>query len=68
MDWMDGGEWGFVEQVKKGNTLPPPSLLLSMEEVEQRASKAQQRRDELAKEARRSHEEYWTRTLSRTTF
>jgi aryl-phospho-beta-D-glucosidase BglC (GH1 family) len=62
MDWMDGGEWGFVEQVKKRNILPPPSLLLSREEVEQRASKAQQRRDGLAKEARRSHEEYWTRT------
>ena len=62
MDWMDGGEWGFVEQVKKGNILPPPCLLLSREEVQERAIKAQQRRGELVKNARESHAEYWNRT------
>jgi hypothetical protein len=62
MDWMDGGEWGFVEQVKKGNIKPPPSLLLSRRDVQEKASRAQQRRGELAKGARESHEEYWNRT------
>lgn len=62
MDWMDGGEWGFVEQVKKENIIPPPSLLLSREEVQERASRAQQQRGELAKDARVSHEDYWNRT------
>jgi aryl-phospho-beta-D-glucosidase BglC (GH1 family) len=64
MDWMDGGEWGFVEQVKKGNVLPPPSLLLPKEEVQRRAGGAQQQRGDLAKQARESHEEYWSRTCT----
>jgi len=62
MDWMDGGEWGFVEQVKKGNILPPPSLMLAGQEVQERASNGQQRRGELAQDARVSHEAYWNRT------
>lgn len=62
MDWMDGGEWGFKEQCTKGNIVPPNNLLLSREEVKQRASDVQQQQVELAKEAKRSHEEYWNRT------
>lgn len=59
MDWMDGGEWGFVEQAKKGNITPPAYMLLSNQEVQDRASAAQGRKGQLASEARRGHEEYW---------
>jgi aryl-phospho-beta-D-glucosidase BglC (GH1 family) len=62
MDWMDGGEWGFVEQTKKGNLLAPPSLLIPMQEVRHKTKQALQRRDELGSRARKSHEEYWKNT------
>lgn len=62
MDWMDGGGWGFVEQTKKGNISPPPWLTLPVDEVKRRAQDAQSRRAGMAEAARRSHEEYWTRT------
>ncbi|KAH8808200.1 glycoside hydrolase superfamily [Xylogone sp. PMI_703] len=62
MDWMDGGEWGFAEQVKKGNIIPPPCLALSAHEIQQRAQNAQQQRHDLASAARQMHEEYWSRT------
>ncbi|KAI9734162.1 MAG: Glucan 1,3-beta-glucosidase 3 [Claussenomyces sp. TS43310] len=62
MEWMDGGEWGFVEQVKKGSIRPPAASLLSADEVRQRAQTAQERRDALGQEARRGHEDYWNRT------
>jgi aryl-phospho-beta-D-glucosidase BglC (GH1 family) len=62
MDWMDGGGWGFVEQTKKGNISPPPALTLRVQDVKDRAQAAQDRRGELAQAARRSHNDYWTRT------
>lgn len=62
MDWMDGGEWGFAEQVKKNNIAPPPWLVVPKQEVLQRAEAAQQRRQELSSAGRQSHEDYWNRT------
>ena len=62
MDWMDGGGWGFKEQVKKGNITPPPSLTLSAQEVRNRIQQAQSQRQAVADNARRSHEEYWNKT------
>jgi hypothetical protein len=62
MDWMDGGEWGFVEQTKKGNVVPPAFLTLPAQEVKRRTQAAQERRQGLANAARQSHEEYWNRT------
>lgn len=59
MDWMDGGEWGFVEQTKKGNLPSPPFLALPAQEVRERARAAQGRREEIARGARQSHEDYW---------
>jgi len=59
MDWMDGGEWGFAEQIKKGNTTPPSFLTLPIQEVKKRAQTSQSKRDEMANSARQSHENYW---------
>ncbi|RDW94563.1 glycoside hydrolase-2 [Coleophoma crateriformis] len=62
MDWMDGGGWGFAEQTKKGNILPPATMRLSSGEIHQKMQVAQDRRQDLATGALRSHEEYWNRT------
>jgi aryl-phospho-beta-D-glucosidase BglC (GH1 family) len=61
MDWMGGGEWGFVEQTKKGNIPPPSFLTLPAQEVRKRAQAAQGRREEMARAARHSHDGYWDR-------
>ena len=62
IDWMDGGEWGFVEQTKKENVLPPFFLTLPTLEVRSRAQAARGRRGDLGYSARQFHEEYWNRT------
>jgi hypothetical protein len=68
MDWMDGGEWVFVEQTKKGNLPPPSFLTLPAQEVRERAQAAQGRREEMARGARQSHEDYWNHTSPRKKF
>ncbi|KAG0649690.1 hypothetical protein D0Z07_3962 [Hyphodiscus hymeniophilus] len=62
MDWMDGGGWGFKQQVKAGNVSPPPALTLSAQDVRSRTQHAQSQRQSMADNGRRSHEDYWTKT------
>lgn len=62
MDWMDGGEWGFVEQTKKGNITPPEYLALPAQEIRGRIHSANERRERMGNDAQRAHEEYWNRT------
>jgi hypothetical protein len=62
MDWMDGGEWGFVQQIKNGNIRPPAFLTFSGQEIKKRTQIANERREELKNGASRSHNEYWNRT------
>ncbi|TVY51703.1 putative glycosyl hydrolase, partial [Lachnellula suecica] len=62
MDWMDGGEWGFAEQTKKGNIPPPPYLTLPSQEVRNRIQAANDRRGELGNSAKQGHEGYWNHT------
>jgi hypothetical protein len=40
MDWMDGGDWGFVAQTKSGAICPPKWLSFSYEEVNGRSQNA----------------------------
>jgi hypothetical protein len=40
MDWMDGGDWGFVEQTKTSAILAPIWLSFTKEEVEGRTQNA----------------------------
>lgn len=63
MDWMDGGEWGFVEQTKKSNIYIPHCLSLSQQEVKDRTQHAQALRAEIANAARSAHEAYWDTTV-----
>ena len=62
MDWMDGGEWGFKEQVRKGNISPPHFLCFPAQEVKNRTQHAQYQRQGMADGARKGHEEYWNNT------
>jgi len=62
MEWMDGGEWGFVEQTKKSNISPPKHLELTSETVKARAQTSMLRRQQLGSIARSSHESYWNQT------
>jgi hypothetical protein len=68
MDWMDGGEWGFSEQTKKGNISPPFHLTLSAQEVKDRTQTAQEQRQQLASAARQQHEHYWNRAAPGKSF
>lgn len=62
MDWMDGGEWGFAEQTKKGNIPPPAYLTLSAQDVKNRTQTANDKRQELGDGAKQGHEGYWDKT------
>ncbi len=62
MEWMDGGEWGFAEQTKKGNITPPPWLTIPASEVQSRTRDAMAQREGLSQRARESHEGYWNST------
>ena len=62
MDWMDGGEWGFADQTKKSNILPPQSLLLSADDVRSRGAAANGQRQQRRDAAVNNHINYWNKT------
>ena len=64
MQWMDGGEWGFVEMTKKGAVIPPKELTLSFGDVKEKIAKAQQMRPEKRAQTVGSHVGYWDQTAS----
>ncbi|KAI9812126.1 MAG: Glucan 1,3-beta-glucosidase 3 [Pycnora praestabilis] len=68
MDWMDGGEWGFVQQTNSSALTPPPSLLLSSADLSTRFSTAQTQRTQLKTTAINNHKNYWTSTAPSQTF
>ena len=51
MDWMDGGEWGFVEMTKRGAIKAPERAWLSATEVEDCVCTARVERDGCRAEA-----------------
>ena len=51
MDWMDGGDWGFVEMTKSGAVKAPAYLGFSKEEVEGRTQNADSKAKELKEAA-----------------
>ncbi|KAA8567282.1 hypothetical protein EYC84_010316 [Monilinia fructicola] len=60
MEWMDGGEWGFVEQVKKGNIIAPPYMSWSVEEVRQKLRQAEEQKAGIMGKMVKEHVDYWT--------
>jgi aryl-phospho-beta-D-glucosidase BglC (GH1 family) len=62
MEWMDGGEWGFFEQVKKRTIIAPPWLLLNPSDVQHRAYEATRSKESTFSRALGSHVEYWSLT------
>lgn len=68
MDWMDGGGWGFKQQIKDGAVIPPPALTIPAEEIRNRIRAAGGQRQSLQQVALREHTQYWDRTAPRTQF
>ncbi|OAF60889.1 Glucan 1,3-beta-glucosidase 3 [Pseudogymnoascus destructans] len=62
MEWMDGGEWGFFEQVKKRTIVAPPWLFLNPSDVQHRADEATRSKESTFSRALGSHVEYWSQT------
>lgn len=56
---MDGGEWGFKQQVKNQAITPPTSLTLSHEDIQQRIQRARSQQDDRFNAAFGGHCSYW---------
>ncbi|KAI9851514.1 MAG: Glucan 1,3-beta-glucosidase 3 [Thelocarpon superellum] len=68
MNWMDGGEWGFVAQTKSGAITAPPSLLLPSGALATKLSTARSQAVALKRSAVSSHAQYWTSTAPNANF
>ena len=62
MDWMDGGEWGLVEMVKKEAIVAPANHMLGYDEVRENLERAKLLRDGKRKAAVDDHVRYWDNT------
>lgn len=60
MEWMDGGGWGFVEQVKKGNIVAPEYMNWSVQEVREKLRRADEQKMGLMEKGVKGHVDYWT--------
>jgi aryl-phospho-beta-D-glucosidase BglC (GH1 family) len=61
MDWMPGGEWGFVAQTEAKNIVPPKHSTLSQQDRVARLQKAIKERDARLHGALDQHVGYWKR-------
>ncbi|KAF1919151.1 glycoside hydrolase superfamily [Ampelomyces quisqualis] len=61
MDWMPGGEWGFVAQSNAGNIVAPKHALLTQHERVRVLQKAIRERDSRMHGALDQHIAHWTR-------
>jgi hypothetical protein len=68
MDWMPGGDWGFKEQVDKGNVTAPDNLALPVAEVATRAAATERVKDALMAQAVDGHTSYWDAQAPGTMF
>jgi aryl-phospho-beta-D-glucosidase BglC (GH1 family) len=62
MDWMPGGEWGFVAQINAGNIVPPKHAMLSQEDRSAMLQKAMHERDDRMRRSLEQHVGYWNHT------
>jgi aryl-phospho-beta-D-glucosidase BglC (GH1 family) len=61
MDWLPGGEWGFVAQSDAGNIISPKHARLSQQDRNKLLQKATREKDGRMHEALEQHISYWTR-------
>jgi aryl-phospho-beta-D-glucosidase BglC (GH1 family) len=61
MDWMPGGEWGFVAQSEAKNVVPPKHATLSQQDRTVLLEKALREKDRRVHKALQQHISYWTR-------
>jgi len=59
MNWMDGGEWGFKQQVKNGSITAPPNFGLDHNDVQGRINNARQQQQQKKQESHGAHCNYW---------
>lgn len=62
MSWMDGGGWGFVQQIKNGNISPPEYLGVAFDDANGRLQQANNKKAELQQQAVQGHVGYWDKT------
>jgi aryl-phospho-beta-D-glucosidase BglC (GH1 family) len=68
MDWMDGGDWGFVEQTKTGAVSAPSNLSMPFGAVKDAIAKAEPQRDARGKQRLDDHVRYWDQVAPGKTF
>lgn len=68
MDWMDGGDWGFKQQVNTGAITAPAAFLISTTNVRSKISIAETQRGHLKDAAVAQHQAYWDKTTPGATF
>jgi hypothetical protein len=61
MDWMDGGEWGFVQQTNTGAVCPPQNLTLSQANVKVAIANALSQQASRQQASYDGHVNYWNR-------
>jgi aryl-phospho-beta-D-glucosidase BglC (GH1 family) len=62
MDWMDGGDWGFVNQTKLKAVSAPRNLSMNSADVDSAVARAKLDRVERGKQSCDAHANYWDRT------
>jgi hypothetical protein len=68
MDWMPGGDWGFVKQVENGTITAPASLGLPAAEVVGKLANAEERRSASMMGAIQTHQSFWDNKAPGTRF
>ncbi|TLD39379.1 glycoside hydrolase family protein [Venturia nashicola] len=68
MDWMNGGDWGFVEQTNNGTTCAPSNLLLSAKDVKTAVEKCAKQQTQIRDQSFAQHVNYWNEAAPNKTF
>lgn len=68
MDWMDGGDWGYVANVKNGAITPPSNLTLHRAGVKDAIARAKFQQSKALLTANAQHCGYWDQACPGKTF
>ncbi|KAF2430505.1 glycoside hydrolase [Tothia fuscella] len=59
VDWMDGGDWGFIEQTKSGGIVASKHLIMGSSEIRAVVTRTQDQKDTLRQRCYSDHIMYW---------